>query len=57
MLRRCDGNGNVNFGKKTTRDPYGYIDGPANLPGSSYMGVAMGLRVLASMLNPEIVEL
>ncbi len=36
------GEGNPNQGKKTAADPYGFVDGPANLPGSSYMSVAMG---------------
>lgn len=33
---------NVNVGQKTAADPYGFIDGPANAPGSSYMAVTAG---------------
>lgn len=33
---------NPNVGKKTIRDPYGMIDGPAEMPGSSYMKVTLG---------------
>ncbi|RMD76506.1 MAG: hypothetical protein D6820_12595, partial [Lentisphaerae bacterium] len=29
-------------GKKTTADPYGYIDGPGARPGAAYMGVTAG---------------
>ena len=32
-----------NRGKKTTADQYGYIDGPANKPGTAYMGVTSGV--------------
>ena len=49
--------GNPSRGKKTAADPYGYIDGPANKPGSSYMGVSFGgVRGLAAamILMPEI---
>lgn len=49
--------GNPSRGKKTAADPYGYIDGPANKPGSAYMGVAFGgVRGLAAamILMPEI---
>ncbi len=42
---------NANKGKKTIADPYGYIDGPANKPGTSYMGVAMGpMRSFAAVM-------
>ncbi|WP_290582377.1 hypothetical protein [Ketobacter sp.] len=36
------GSCNPNVGKKTSRDPYGYIDGPPNNPGTSYMSVSLG---------------
>jgi hypothetical protein len=48
---------NPNIGKKAIRDPYSYIDGPENLPGTSYMGVSFGPQraFLASMfLIPEM---
>lgn len=48
---------NASRGKKTAADPYGYIDGPANSPGSSYMSVSFGgVRSLAAamILMPEI---
>jgi len=48
---------NANRGKKTAADPYGYIDGPANKPGSSYMGVALGpMRSFAAImiLMPDV---
>ena len=32
-----------NRGKKTTADQYGFIDGPANKPGTAYMGVTSGV--------------
>ena len=45
------GQGNPNRGKKTATDPYGYIDGPANQPGSAYMGVAFGgFRAMAAIM-------
>lgn len=31
-----------NLGKKTSQDPYGYIDGPAELPGTYYFGISLG---------------
>lgn len=49
--------GNPSRGKKTAADPYGYIDGPANKPGSAYMAVSFGgVRGLAAamILMPEI---
>lgn len=52
-----EGEGNPNRGKKTAADPYGFIDGPANKPGSAYMGVALGpFRSFAAamILMPEI---
>lgn len=48
---------NPNRGKKTAADPYGYIDGPANQPGSSYMSVSFGgihAFAAAMILMPEI---
>lgn len=48
------------IGKKTARDPYGYIDGPPNLPGTSYMSVTIGpLRafVATMFLMPEVCEI
>ena len=50
-------NCNPNTGKKTAADPYGYIDGPSNKPGTSYMPVSFGaVRGLAAamVLMPEI---
>jgi hypothetical protein len=52
-----EGKGDVNVGKKTAADPYGFIDGPANQPGSAYMGVAFGGHrafAAAMLLMPEI---
>jgi hypothetical protein len=52
-----EGQGNPNLGKKTATDPYGFIDGPANKPGTSYMGVAFGgHRSFAAvmLLVPEV---
>lgn len=52
-----EGQGDPNRGQKTAADPYGYIDGPANKPGSSYMGVSLGpFRSFAAamILMPEI---
>lgn len=52
-----DGEGDPNRGKKTAADPYGYIDGPANKPGSAYMSVSLGgFRSFAAamILMPEI---
>ncbi|WP_395373701.1 hypothetical protein [Marinicella sp. W31] len=45
------------IGKKTTRDPYGFIDGPPAKPGSSYMAVSAGpIRGFAALshLIPEV---
>jgi hypothetical protein len=50
-------NRNASRGKKTAADPYGYIDGPANQPGSSYMSVSFGgiqAFAAAMILMPEI---
>lgn len=51
------GDCNPNTGKKTSADLYGYIDGPANKPGTLYMQVAFGsVRALAAImvLIPEV---
>jgi hypothetical protein len=51
---------NPGIGPKTERDPYGYIDGPPNLPGSSYFVTSAGVQramVAAMMLMPEICEI
>ena len=51
------GEGNPHRGKKTAADLYGYIDGPANKPGSSYMGVSLGgFRAVAAVmiLMPQV---
>lgn len=43
--------------KNTIADPYGYIDGPAEEPGTSYMGVTFGVFrsfAAAMILMPEI---
>jgi hypothetical protein len=48
---------NRRIGKKTSRDPYGYIDGPPNLPGTGYMNVSMGpMRALVAIMKliPEV---
>ena len=48
---------NPRVGSKTGRDPYGYIDGPATIPGSAYMKSSAGSqRALAAsmVLMPEI---
>jgi len=48
---------NPNTGKKTSADPYGYIDGPGIQPGSAYMGVSLGgFRSFAAamILMPQI---
>ncbi len=37
-----EGKGNPNQGQKTAADPYGYIDGPAGMPGTNYMSVSLG---------------
>jgi hypothetical protein len=53
------GSCNPNTGKKTAADPYGFIDGPANSPGSSYFSVSFGaVRSLAAamILMPRIRE-
>ncbi len=50
---------NPSTGKKTSADIYGYHDGPANKPGSSYMGVSAGTvqsLAAAMVLMPEIRE-
>lgn len=50
---------NTTIGKRTGRDPHGYIDGPPNVPGSSYMGSSLGpQRSLAALmyLMPEVCE-
>ncbi len=51
------GSCNPNIGKKTQRDPYGYIDGPPNKPGTSYMAVSIGAQrglVATMFLIPEV---
>ncbi len=48
---------NSSIGSKTMFDPYGYIDGPPNKPGTSYMSSSLGIQksFMASMcLMPEI---
>ena len=46
------GTGNINYGSKAGRDPYGYIDGPANLPGEAYMVVSLGpMRSFVAAMN------
>jgi hypothetical protein len=48
---------NATTGKKTIADPYGYIDGPAEQPGSNYMSVTFGVfRSFAAImiLMPEV---
>lgn len=55
----ASGTCNPNIGKKTTRDPYGYIDGPPAKPGTSYASVVLGpQRAMVSMMfaMPEICE-
>lgn len=42
---------NPNKGQKTAADVYGYIDGPCNKPGTSYMSVTVGgYRSIAAMM-------
>lgn len=51
------GSCNTGFGPRTQRDPYGYIDGPPNLPGWGYMGITAGVQrsmVAAMFVMPEI---
>jgi hypothetical protein len=40
------------IGNKSQRDPYGYVDGPPNLPGTGYMGINYGTQraLLAQMM-------
>lgn len=48
---------NTSVGKRTGRDPYGYIDGPPNKPGAAYMGSSLGpQKSLAALmyLIPEV---
>ncbi len=55
----ASGSCNPNIGKKTTRDPHGYIDGPPAQPGSNYASVVLGPQksMLAMMMAmPEICE-
>jgi hypothetical protein len=50
---------NTAIGKKTQLDPYGYIDGPPNKPGSNYMGLSLGIQrsmVGIMFMMPEILE-
>lgn len=51
---------NPALGAKTMLDPYGFIDGPPNKPGTSYIGSSLGTQksFMASMcLMPEIREI
>ncbi|WP_157469796.1 hypothetical protein [Desulfobulbus elongatus] len=51
----CD----ISTGKRTGRDPYGYIDGPSNRPGVGYMNTSLGpQRSLAALmyLIPTVCE-
>jgi len=51
------GNCNPAAGKKTIADPYGYIDGPAESPGTSYMPISSAsIRTLAAamILMPDL---
>lgn len=51
------GNCNPSTGKKTYADIYGYHDGPANKPGTSYMGVSAGTvqsLAAAMILMPDV---
>jgi hypothetical protein len=48
------------YGEKTQVDPYGYIDGPPNKPGTGYLSISLGPQrsFAASMyLMPEICEI
>ncbi len=50
---------NPTLGKKTQKDPYGYIDGPPNKPGTSYMISTLGTQrsfVAMMWLIPKIRE-
>ncbi|MDY0302492.1 MAG: hypothetical protein RBR98_01755 [Candidatus Moranbacteria bacterium] len=51
---------NPSLGSKTMFDPYGYIDGPPNKPGTSYIGSSLGIQkafVAIMILMPEIREI
>ncbi|RFA29367.1 hypothetical protein CAI21_09885 [Alkalilimnicola ehrlichii] len=51
------GDCNPGFGARTQRDPYGYIDGPANRPGDDYAGITGGVQralVATMFLMPEV---
>ncbi|MDO6764689.1 immunoglobulin-like domain-containing protein [Agarivorans sp. 1_MG-2023] len=48
------------FGSKAQRDPYGYIDGSASLPGYSYMGITLGVQrgmVAAMCVMPALSDI
>jgi len=51
---------NPAIGSKTMFDPYGYIDGPPNKPGTSYIGSSLGVQrsmVATMFLMPEICDI
>ena len=56
----ASGTCNPSLGSKTMFDPYGYIDGPPNKPGTSYIGSSFGIQkafVAIMILMPEIIEI
>ena len=51
---------NQSIGPRTARDPYGYIDGPPNLPASGYMNITAGAQrglVATMFLMPQVCEI
>lgn len=51
---------NAAIGSKNMFDPYGYIDGPPNKPGTSYLGSSLGVQrsmVATMFLMPEVCEI
>ena len=51
---------NPAIGSKSMFDPYGYIDGPPNKPGTSYIGSSLGVQrsmVATMFLMPEVCEI
>jgi len=51
---------NPSLGSKTMFDPYGFIDGPPNKPGTAYIGSSLGVQksmVAAMLLMPRLREI
>ncbi len=54
------GSCSVSSGKRTSRDPYGYIDGPPNRPGAGYLPVSLGPQkalVAEMFLIPQMCDI